>query len=198
MKIEYINVNDLKDAEYNPRQLTEKQFSAIKKSIESFGFVEPIVVNSNPKRKNVVIGGHQRLKVAKSLGMNEIPVYKTKLSLKKEKELNIRLNANVGDWDWDKIANEWNYDELQSWGLSIPVTDFASELFNVDEEEAEEMIAGNVSSFEVALTPENKARLIQVINQIKIDYEIDSIEDALMIMCGKYLESAGEAVNSFE
>ena len=145
-----------------------------------------------------MIGGHQRLKVAKSLGMNEIPVYKTKLSLKKEKELNIRLNANVGDWDWDKIANEWNYDELQSWGLSIPVTDFASELFNVDEEEAEEMIAGNVSSFEVALTPENKARLIQVINQIKIDYEIDSIEDALMIMCGKYLESAGEAVNSFE
>lgn len=192
MIIESLNINELSEAEYNPRQLTDKQFSEIEKSIKKFGFVEPLVVNKNPQRMNVVVGGHQRLKVAKSLGFEEVPVYKVNLSLKKEKELNIRLNANVGSWDWDKIANEWDYTDLENWGLNIPITDFSKELLDFDEEPKEELIKKGTSTFEVALLPENKERIINVINQVKIDYEIDSTEDALLILCGKYMESINE------
>jgi ParB-like chromosome segregation protein Spo0J len=192
MKIESLNINELSEAEYNPRQLTDKQFSEIEKSIKKFGFVEPLVVNKNPQRMNVVVGGHQRLKVAKSLGFEEVPVYKVNLSLKKEKELNIRLNANVGSWDWDKIANEWDYTDLENWGLNIPITDFSKELLDFDEEPKEELVKKGTSTFEVALLPENKERIISVINQVKIDHEIDSTEDALLILCGKYMESVNE------
>jgi ParB-like chromosome segregation protein Spo0J len=192
MKIESLNINELLEAEYNPRQLTDKQFSEIEKSIKKFGFVEPLVVNKNPQRMNVVVGGHQRLKVAKSLGFEEVPVYKVNLSLKKEKELNIRLNANVGSWDWDKIANEWDYTDLENWGLNIPITDFSKELLDFDEEPKEELVKKGTSTFEVALLPENKERIISVINQVKIDHEIDSTEDALLILCGKYMESVNE------
>jgi ParB-like chromosome segregation protein Spo0J len=141
---------------------------------------------------NVVVGGHQRLKVAKSLGFEEVPVYKVNLSLKKEKELNIRLKANVGSWDWDKIANEWDYTNLENWGLNIPITDFSKELLDFDEEPKEELVKKGTSTFEVALLPENKERIISVINQVKIDHEIDSTEDALLILCGKYMESVNE------
>lgn len=195
MEIKLVNINKLKEAEYNPRQLTDKQFDDIKKSINKFGFVEPIIINSNPKRKNIVIGGHQRLKVARFLNIEEIPVNEINLSESKEKELNIRLNANTGEWDWDKIANEWGYEDLQNWGLTIPVTDFSNELLDVDEnkykEEEPELLkdAGSSHNFKLFLSEDNKTRVVQVLNQVKVDYEIDSFEDALVIVCSKYVES---------
>ena len=195
MKVEFVKINELSEADYNPRQLTDKQFSEIEKSIQKFGFVEPIVVNKNPKRLNVVVGGHQRLKVARKLGFEEIPVHKVHLSLTKEKELNIRLNANVGSWDWDKIANEWNYKDLESWGLEIPVTDFSKELLgfdNEEEEETSELSKVDSQSFECLMDSENKKRLIRVLNQVKIDCELESFEDALMVLCAKYLELRSE------
>ena len=105
------------EADYNPRQLTEKQKSDLKKSISEFGFVEPIVINTTDDRKNVVIGGHQRLRIAKNLGFKEVPCVEVSLSLLAERELNIRLNKNSGDWDWDKLANEFDMVELVDWGF---------------------------------------------------------------------------------
>ena len=108
-------IKDLIEAEYNPREITETQFNELKLSIEKFGFVEPIIVNNHPDRVNVVIGGHQRLKVAEFLGMESVPAVLVELDENEEKELNIRLNANGGSWNWDKIANEWDYDSLKNW-----------------------------------------------------------------------------------
>ena len=59
MKIELIKINKLKPAEYNPRQITTKQYNDLKESIEKFDLVDPIIVNKDM----TVIGGHQRLKV---------------------------------------------------------------------------------------------------------------------------------------
>jgi len=58
-------ITELLEAEYNPRQLTEKQYDDLTASIKKFGFVDPIIVNKHPDRDNVVVGGHQRLKVAR-------------------------------------------------------------------------------------------------------------------------------------
>jgi ParB-like chromosome segregation protein Spo0J len=61
-----VDISELKPAEYNPRKASAKEFADLKKSIEKFGFVVPVLVNSAPARKNIIIGGHFRVKVARS------------------------------------------------------------------------------------------------------------------------------------
>tara|TARA_R100000152_G_scaffold18399_1_gene10194 strand:+ start:7700 stop:8284 length:585 start_codon:yes stop_codon:yes gene_type:complete len=109
---------DLKQADYNPRQLTDKQYKDLKTSIQKFGLIDPIIVNENKKRKDIVIGGHQRLKVALDLGHDTVPCVHLDLSIKEEKELNVRLNKNTGQWDYDVLANEFDMEELVDWGFN--------------------------------------------------------------------------------
>tara|TARA_R100000664_G_C2746999_1_gene134609 strand:- start:216 stop:962 length:747 start_codon:yes stop_codon:yes gene_type:complete len=110
-------VKDLKASEYNPRQITKEQFNQLKDSVNKFGCVEPLIVNKNPKRKNVVIGGHQRLQVAKSLGYDVLPCVELDLTLEQEKELNIRLNKNGGTFDFDLLANNFELELLKDIGF---------------------------------------------------------------------------------
>jgi DNA modification methylase len=105
LKVEYVLATNLKSAEYNPRKWSEDAIKQLSEGIKSFGLVDPIIVNGAENRKNVVIGGHFRLKIAKDLGYKEIPVVYVNISdIEKEKELNIRLNKNTGDWDFDLLA----------------------------------------------------------------------------------------------
>lgn len=69
-----VDIDILIDSEYNPRVLTADQERQIKQSLTRFGLVDPLVVNSAENRKNVVIGGHQRLKVLKQLGYKQVKV----------------------------------------------------------------------------------------------------------------------------
>ena len=114
----YHPLDSLIFAEYNPRQLTKEQHKQLKDSITRFGLVDPIIINKHPARDNIIIGGHQRAKIAEELGLKEIPCVELKLTLEKEKELNIRLNKNVGEWDYDALANHFDVGELTDWGFS--------------------------------------------------------------------------------
>ena len=118
MKIQNVKCEVLKFAEYNPRTLSTDQFEHLKKSIEKFDFILPILVNSNPKRKNVIVGGHQRVRVALMMGIETVPVIYTNQNPTDEKELNIRLNKNGGSWDNEKLANEFDSQKLLDWGFS--------------------------------------------------------------------------------
>jgi ParB-like chromosome segregation protein Spo0J len=104
LKIVYKKITDLKPAEYNPRKIGTRERMELTKSLKNFDMVVPIVVNINPKRKNVIIGGHQRVMVAKDLGYKEMPCVEVDLSLDKEKELNLRLNKNGGEFDPDLLS----------------------------------------------------------------------------------------------
>ena len=129
------NIDELIFAEYNPRQLSKEQFQYLKDSLSRFGLVDPIIVNKNKDRKDIIIGGHQRVKVAKKLGINDIPCIELDLSYDKERELNIRLNKNTGDWDFDILANNFDLDDLVEFGFD------ASELkLDLFEEEKEGLI----------------------------------------------------------
>ena len=134
-RLERVKIGDLEPAAYNPRRLTKKEFGQIQRSIEKFGFVEPVVANSNPDRMNIIIGGHQRVKVAKSLGMKEVPVFYINLSEADERELNIRLNKNTGGWDFDALANQFELPSLVDWG-------FAPEEFGIVEDPKENQDSG--------------------------------------------------------
>lgn len=105
MQIEIMKLADLKPADYNPRiKLTPgmDEYEKLKQSILEFGFVDPPIFN---KRTGNLVGGHQRVAVAKDLGLcEEIEVSVVDLPLDKEKALNVALNKISGRWDDDKLA----------------------------------------------------------------------------------------------
>ena len=113
MNIKEIEINKLKPARYNPRQISTKQYNDLKKSIERFGLVDPIIVNKD----FTIIGGHKRYKICKELKHKEIDCVVLDLTKEQERELNVRLNKNTGDFDMDILANEFNIDELVDWGF---------------------------------------------------------------------------------
>ena len=117
-KIIHREINSLIFAEYNPRQLTKDQYQNLKDSISRFGLVDPIIVNSNKDRKNIIVGGHQRVKVAKDMDIEYVPVLEVDLTYEKERELNIRLNKNTGEWDMDILANNFDMEELIDFGFN--------------------------------------------------------------------------------
>ena len=114
MKIELIEISKLKPATYNPRQITKKQFNDLKKSIEEFDLVDPIIINKD----FTVIGGHQRLVVCKELNYKDVDCVVLNLTKEKERELNIRLNKSGGDFDMDILANQFDIEDLNEWGFS--------------------------------------------------------------------------------
>ena len=117
MKIEQVEISKLNPAEYNPRRLTDTQYQHLRNSLEEFGIVDPIVVNSHKDRKNIIIGGHQRARIWKDMGNDTIPVVYLDLTLKRERELNIRLNKNLGEFDQEKLLAEYTKDELIDYGF---------------------------------------------------------------------------------
>ena len=127
------DIDSLIFAEYNPRQLTKDQYKHLKDSIDRFGLVDPIIVNKNKDRKNIIVGGHQRVKVAKDINIKEVPVLEVDLTYDRERELNVRLNANTGEWDTDILANMFDIDELQDWGFDD--IDLKIDDVKLDEEE---------------------------------------------------------------
>ncbi|MBN1168977.1 DNA modification methylase [Candidatus Woesebacteria bacterium] len=129
LKIEYIAIKDLRPSEYNPRKWDEKSISDLTESIKKHGLVDPLLCNSATNRKNVLIGGHFRLKIAKDLGYKKVPVVYINIpDIEKEKDLNIRLNKNLGEFDFELLAK---FDEsfLSSVGFSSEELD---NIFDVD------------------------------------------------------------------
>ena len=127
MKIVTRNINDLKFADYNPRQLKQKQYEDLKNSLTTFGLVDPIIVNKHPEREDIIIGGHQRVRIAKDIGLKKVPTVELKLEEKLERELNVRLNKNVGEWDYDTLANNFEEGELIQWGFTNEELSFFEE-----------------------------------------------------------------------
>lgn len=113
-------VGDLIPADYNPRVIGEKEKADLMTSVVEFGKVVPVVVNIG-KRKDRLIGGHQRVQIYADLGEQEqeidVRVPSRELSLSEEKELNIRLNKNLGSWDMDKLAKGFKMEDLTGWGF---------------------------------------------------------------------------------
>lgn len=135
-----VKISDLIPSEYNPRRWNKEQVEQLKESIKRFGIVDPVIANIADNRRNIVIGGHFRLEVAKQLGYGEIPVVYVNIpEIEREKELNIRLNKNQGEFDYDLLAK---FDEnlLKDIGFNseemddIFEIDTSSEIFDLEKE----------------------------------------------------------------
>lgn len=122
MLIEKKNTADLLPADYNPRKdlkSGDAEYEKLKRSIEQFGYVEPVIWNKTTGR---VVGGHQRLKVLIDMGMTDVDCVVIEVPEEKEKALNIALNKISGEWDNDKLA--LLISDLQGTDFDISLTGF--------------------------------------------------------------------------
>ena len=141
LNIVEIETGRLNTAAYNPRKWDQKAVADLTESIKKFGFVDPLIANAAPGRENVLVAGHFRLKIAKNLGIKQVPViYMNIPDIEKEKELNLRLNKNTGDWDWDLLAK---FDEsfLSDIGFSSEDLDTVFEVDSPEEFDLEKELA---------------------------------------------------------
>ena len=124
MNIEKIHTGKLNTAKYNPRKDLKSgdiEYEKLKQSIETFGYVEPVLWN---RRTGNIIGGHQRFKVLVELGQKEIDCVVVDMDLTDEKALNIALNKVSGDWDKDKLM--LLITDLQGSDFDVSLTGFDS------------------------------------------------------------------------
>jgi len=112
-------LSELKPAPYNPRKISKIELERLKRSINEFGYVEPVIWN---KQTGYVVGGHQRLKALKDLGIEEIDCVVIDIPEDKEKALNIALNKISGSWDNDKLFEI--LDDLDKNKFDITLTGF--------------------------------------------------------------------------
>ena len=118
LQVKYVAADSLRVNERNPRRkMTPEEEKQLTESLRRFGVVDPIIANQNAERANVIIGGHQRLQVARALGIDKVPVLFLDLDEEQERELNIRLNRSVSDWDWE-ILRTFDRSLLQQIGFA--------------------------------------------------------------------------------
>jgi hypothetical protein len=167
MNIVKMKLKDLKTANYNPRknlQPSDREFQQIKKSIEEFGYIQPIIVNN---RTNTIVGGHQRAKVLDILGYKEVDCILADFNEQQEKAANIALNSAQGDWDFDKLK------ELLQTIIDFNMNDFGNfeeleeELINIEDnylKEKESETTNNhilkIDKYEIPLNDEEHEELI--------------------------------------
>jgi DNA modification methylase len=127
-----VKINSIKTNPKNPRLIKDDKFKKLVKSIQEFPQMlelRPIVVDEN----NIILGGNMRYKACIEAGLKEIFILKAEdLTEQQKDEFIVKDNVGFGEWDWDILANEWDTDKLQDWGLDLPLD------VSVQELEAEE------------------------------------------------------------
>ncbi len=119
--MERVDIKQVRRNPANPRIIKDYKFNKLVKSIKEFPQMldlRPIVVNKDM----IVLGGNMRLKACEAAGLKEVPViFADNLTEEQQKEFIIKDNSSFGEWDWDILANEWDVDLIQEWGLDLPV-----------------------------------------------------------------------------
>ena len=122
-----MKLSDIKPNPSNPRIIKDEKFAKLVQSIKDFPQMlelRPIVINSD----NIVLGGNMRLRACKEAGLKEVPVMRADdLTPEQQAEFIIKDNVGFGEWDWDMLANQWDAEKLNDWGLDVPDFD-ATEL----------------------------------------------------------------------
>lgn len=122
-RIEKVKLDQLSETKNNPRQISKKDFAILKKSLTEFPEMQEIreiVVDEN----YTILGGHQRVKAMLANGQKEATVKVVEgLSEEQKRQFVIKDNISNGEWDMDILANEWDDEPLDEWGLNIPAPD---------------------------------------------------------------------------
>lgn len=124
MEIRTMQIDEIEVDDYNPRkELTrdDPEYERLRKSLSEYGVVKPLVYN---EETNTLIGGHQRIRILKDIGREEVEVSVVNLPKPKEKALNIMLNNENSMGSWDKFKLEDVVDDLDSSNIDLDLTGF--------------------------------------------------------------------------
>ena len=128
MQTQNLSLSKIKPNPSNPRTIKGDKFEKLVNSIQEFPRmleIRPIVINDD----NVILGGNMRLEACKKAGLKEVPVLKASdLSADEQRQFIIKDNVGFGEWDWDLLANEWDNEQLEEWGLDVWQPDDVTEL----------------------------------------------------------------------
>jgi hypothetical protein len=120
-----VKISEVKPNPKNPRVIKDGKFQKLVKSIQEFPDMlnkRPLIVFTDVDNKYVVLGGNMRLKACKEIGLKEIPIIIADEWTEEQKnEFLIKDNVGFGEWDWDSLANEWDVEKLDDWGLDLPI-----------------------------------------------------------------------------
>jgi len=117
--MESLPISKVRPNSENPRYIKDEKFKKLVQSIKEFPEmmpVRPIVVN----KEMVVLGGNMRLKAMQEAGLDKVWVEVVDWSEEKQREFIIKDNVGFGEWEWDELANTWDAEELDRWGLDVP------------------------------------------------------------------------------
>jgi len=119
-----VKIYKIKSNPNNPRLIKDDKFRKLVKSIKDFPEMlekRPLICSTDEEGNYIVLGGNMRLKASKEAGLKEMPIILADdWSEEQRKEFIIKDNVGFGEWDWDDLANEWNLEDLQDWGLDLP------------------------------------------------------------------------------
>lgn len=113
-----IPIKEIKPNPNNPRVIKDEKFAKLVQSLKELpemASVRPVVVNSDM----IVLGGNMRLKAMKEAGWKEVPVEIVDWDEEKQRQFIIKDNVGFGEWDWEMLANEWDAEQLEEWGLDV-------------------------------------------------------------------------------
>jgi ParB-like chromosome segregation protein Spo0J len=148
MEVQQFKPSELKMNPNNPRVIRDHKFKKLVKSIQDFPQMlqtRPIVVNSDL----IVLGGNMRLKAVLEAKLKKVPVIVVdEWSESQQREFIIKDNLGYGEWDWEMIANEWDAQELDEWGLDIINVDSNVNLDDFFEDKSEDNVD---SQFKIVL-----------------------------------------------
>ena len=137
MQVSKVKISEVKNNPKNPRLIKDDKFKKLVKSIQEFPQMlelRPIVVDEN----NIVLGGNMRLKACKEAGLKEVYIVKAEnLTELQKDEFIVKDNLGFGEWDWDMLANEWDTEKLNDWGLDLPVDLSVQEELEAEEDDYE-------------------------------------------------------------
>lgn len=119
LKTTMVKLSEIKLNDNNPRTIKDDKLAKLVESVKSFPQmlqIRPIVVNKDM----MILGGNMRFKACQEAGLEEVPVIvANNLTEEQELEFLIKDNVSGGEWNWDILANEWNSEELNEWGLDV-------------------------------------------------------------------------------
>jgi hypothetical protein len=141
VKIFYRNIAEVKPNPRNPRIIRDEKFQKLVKSIKDFPEMlekRPLVCYTDTDGTLVVLGGNMRLRAAKEAGMSMIPVMLADDWTEEQKaEFLIKDNVGFGEWNWEELANEWDSEKLDVWGLDVPNYSIGLDVNNMTDDDVD-------------------------------------------------------------
>ena len=164
-----MKISKLKNNPNNPRFIKDDKFEKLKKSISEFPEMmekRPIVCVTDTDGKIYPLGGNMRLKALQELKYKEIPdnwiLMADEWTEEQRREFVIKDNVGFGEWDWEELANAWDSEKLEEWGLDVP--DFGTD--EILDEEQKDLSSSIESLFRIEVICKDEEHQEKVYNKL--------------------------------